>query len=89
MIADLRDGHRDTSKDDEAIIEQIKMEKSMVEQQLSKAEHQLEQLRAELMVHHNCNCTHTSVHVIGFGDQFYCSTGSCDLSVEGYGGGIK
>ena len=55
MIADLRDGHRDASKDDEAIIEQIKMEKSMVEQQLSKAEHQLEQLRAELMVCHYCN----------------------------------
>ena len=53
MIADLRDGQRDVSKDDEAIIEQIKMEKSMIEQQLSKAEKQLEQLRTELMVCHN------------------------------------
>ena len=61
MIADLRDGHQDASKDDEAIIEQIKMEKSMVEQQLSKAEQQLEQLRIELMVCHNC--TLTSVHM--------------------------
>ena len=53
MIADLRDGQRDVSKDDEAIIEQIKMEKSMIKQQLSKAEKQLEQLRTELMVCHN------------------------------------
>ena len=53
MIADLRDGQRDVSKDDEAIIEQIRMEKSMIEQQLSKAEKQLEQLRTELMVCHN------------------------------------
>lgn len=52
LIGDLRDGHRDVNKDDEAIIEQIKMEKSMVEQQLNNTEKQLEQLRAELMV---CN----------------------------------
>ena len=60
MIADLRDGQRDVSKDDEAIIEQIKMEKSMIEQQLSKAEQQLEQLRTELMV---CvsHCIHSNV----------------------------
>lgn len=54
MIANLRDGQRDVSKDDEAIIEQIKMEKSMIEQQLSNSEKQLEQLRTEIMVCHNC-----------------------------------
>ena len=63
VIADLRNGERDASKDDEAIIEQIKMEKSMVEQQLSKAEGQLEQLRIELTVHHNYMKSHRSVDI--------------------------
>lgn len=52
VIANLRDGQQDINKDDEAIIEQIRMEKSMVEQQLSTTERQLEQLRTELMVYH-------------------------------------
>ena len=64
VIADLRNGERDVSKDDEAIIEQIKMEKSMVEQQLSKAEGQLEQLRTELTVHHDYMKSHRSVDVL-------------------------
>jgi len=50
VIADLRDGQRDVSKDDEAILEQVRMEKSMVEQQLGNAEQQLEKLKTEIMV---------------------------------------
>lgn len=54
VIADLRDGQYDVSKDDEAILEQVRMEKSMVERQLSNAKQQLEQLKTEIMVRGIC-----------------------------------
>ena len=74
MIADLRDGQRDVSKDDEAIIEQIKMEKSMIEQQLGKAEKQLEQLRTELMVCHNIVYSDLTVVVLYYVQELETSS---------------
>ena len=74
VIADLRDGQRDVSKDDEAIIEQIKMEKSMIEQQLGKAEKQLEQLRTELMVCHNIVYSDLTVVVLYYVQELETSS---------------
>jgi len=50
LIINLQEGQSGGGGVSEAILEQNKMEKRMIEQQLSNAEQQLEQLRSELSV---------------------------------------